>query len=211
MRPLGIPTMADSLKQALLKMALEPEWEAFEFKLQKQNRASSRGDVKLVCRLQKLVLQSRAAKLLAVRRVTQDNQGKKTAGIDGRKSLTPNQRLELAKNLKITGKSKPIRRVWISKPGKDVSRLLGIPTIYDRAAQALVKAALEPEWEAKFEPNSYGSRPGRSCHDAIVAILNTIRYKPKFVLDADFSKCFDKINHQALKRENRNIPENKEG
>ena len=68
----------------------------------------------------------------------------------------------------------------------------------NRALQALVKLALEPEWEARFEPNSYGFRVGRSCHDAIEAIFNTIRYKPKFVLDADISKCFDRINHETL-------------
>ncbi|MGH2413035.1 MAG: group II intron reverse transcriptase, partial [Microcystaceae cyanobacterium] len=72
------------------------------------------------------------------------------------------------------------------------------PTMNDRALQALVKLALEPEWEARFEPNSYGFRPGRSCHDAIGAIFNAIRYKPKFVLDADLSKCFDCIDHKAL-------------
>jgi RNA-directed DNA polymerase len=144
------------------------------------------------------MLQSKAAKLLAVRRVTQDNQGKKTAGVDGIKSLTPEQRLSLALNLKLTGKGKPTRRVWIPKPGTDEKRPLGIPTMYDRATQALVKAALEPEWEAKFEPNSYGFRPGRSCHDAIEAIFNAIKQKSKYVLDADISKCFDKINHLAL-------------
>ncbi|KEI66528.1 reverse transcriptase [Planktothrix agardhii NIVA-CYA 126/8] len=74
----------------------------------------------------------------------------------------------------------------------------GIPTINDRALQALVKLALEPEWEAIFEPNSYGFRPGRSCHDAIEAIFNSIRSKPKFVLDADISKCFDRIDQKAL-------------
>ncbi len=177
-------------------------WKAIEryvFKLQKQiYRASSRGNVKLVRFLQKLMLKSKAAKLLAVRRVTQENQGKKTAGVDGIKSLTPIQRLELANNLKLTGKGSPTRRVWIPKPGKDEKRPLGIPTMYDRALQALVKSALEPEWESKFEPNSYGFRPGRSCHDAIEAIFLAIKHKDKYVLDADISKCFDKINHQAL-------------
>jgi RNA-directed DNA polymerase len=74
----------------------------------------------------------------------------------------------------------------------------GIPTINDRALQALVKLAMEPEWEAKFEPNSYGFRPGRSCQDAIEAIYVNIRLKSKYVLDADISKCFDRINHKAL-------------
>ncbi len=68
----------------------------------------------------------------------------------------------------------------------------------ERATQALAKSALEPEWEAKFEGNSFGFRPGRSAHDAIGAIFNQIRYAPKYVLDADISKCFDRINHQKL-------------
>jgi RNA-directed DNA polymerase len=75
---------------------------------------------------------------------------------------------------------------------------LGIPTIHDRCVQTLVKLGLEPEWEAKFEPNSYGFRPGRSCHDAIEAIFSAIRQKPKFVLDADLEKCFDRIDQSAL-------------
>jgi RNA-directed DNA polymerase len=70
--------------------------------------------------------------------------------------------------------------------------------MHDRAMQALVKAALEPEWESQFEGNSYGFRPGRGCHDAIEAIFLQIRYKPKFVLDADIQKCFDQINQEAL-------------
>ncbi len=118
--------------------------------------------------------------------------------MDGIKSLSPEARIKLAGQLKLTGKSKPTRRVWIPKPGKDEKRPLGIPTIYDRALQALVKNALEPEWEAQFEPNSYGFRPGRSCHDAIWQIKNSIMNKSKFVLDADIAKCFDRINQDAL-------------
>ncbi|MHC5720607.1 MAG: reverse transcriptase/maturase family protein, partial [Nostoc sp.] len=89
-------------------------------------------------------------------------------------------------------------RVWIPKPETLEKRPLGIPTMKDRALQALVKMALEPEWEARFEPNSYGFRPGRSCQDAIEAIFNAISQKPKYVLDADIEKCFDRINHKAL-------------
>jgi RNA-directed DNA polymerase len=89
--------------------------------------------------------------------------------------------------------------MWIPKPGsKGEKRPLSIPTLYDRALQSLVKLALEPEWEALFEPNSFGFRPGRSAHDAIKAIFNTIKFKPKYVLDADIAKCFDKINHKVL-------------
>ncbi len=129
-------------------------------------------------RLQKTLIKSYFNRLLSVRKVTQDNQGKKTAGVDRVKSLNPKQRLELAKNLKLGNRAKPIRRVWIPKPGKDEKRPLGIPVMRDRAVQALAKAALEPEWEAKFEGNSYGFRPGRGAHDAIEAIFNQIRYKP---------------------------------
>ena len=173
--------------------------ERLTFKLQKRiYRASERGDVKAVRKLQKTLINSWSNKVLAVRRVTQDNTGKRTAGVDGIKLLTPKQRIKLVSQLKPTGKSQPTRRVMIPKPGTNESRSLGIPTMYDRALQAVVKAALEPEWEASFEPNSYGFRPGRSCHDAIGAIFNSIRYKAKYVLDADIAKCFDRINHKAL-------------
>jgi RNA-directed DNA polymerase len=169
------------------------------FKLQKRiYRASQRGDTKTVHKLQRLLTSSWSARLLATRRVTQDNQGKKTAGVDGVKNLTPPQRLTLARTLRLRPKAKPTRRVWIPKPGTTEKRGLGIPVMQERATQALVKLALEPEWEARFEPNSYGFRPGRSTHDAIEAIYTTINQKPKFVLDADIAKCFDRINHTAL-------------
>ncbi|WP_207714077.1 reverse transcriptase N-terminal domain-containing protein [Scytonema sp. UIC 10036] len=160
------------------------------FKLQKRiYRASQRGDVKAVRKLQKTLMRSWSAKMLAVRRVTQDNQGKATAGVDGVKKLTPQQRIELMSKLRLNRRAKPTRRVWIPKPGSEEKRPLGIPTMYDRATQALVKLALEPQWEAIFEPNSYGFRPGRSCHDAIGAIFTVIAQKSRYVLDADISKC----------------------
>lgn len=169
------------------------------FKLQKRiYRASLQNDRKKVHELQRLLMKSQSGRLLAVRRVTQDNQGKKTAGIDGVKSLTPKQRLNLSKNLKVEGNASPVRRVEIPKPGSTEKRPLGIPTMRDRATQALVKLALEPEWEAKFEPNSYGFRPGRSCHDAITAIFNAISIQAKSCLDADIAKCFDRIAHEPL-------------
>ncbi len=169
------------------------------FKLQHRiYRASRRGDVKTVHKLQHLVLKSWYAKLLATRRVTQDNRGKRTAGVDGVKALTPPQRLTLAHRLHLPLKAAPVRRVWLPKPGTAEKRPLGIPVMHDRAGQALVKLALEPEWEAKFEPNSYGFRPGRSCHDAIDAIHASITQQDKFILDADIEKCFDRLNHQAL-------------
>lgn len=173
--------------------------ECYVRKLQKRiYLASKEGNVKKVRRLQNTLVNSYNAKLLAVRRVTQDNTGKKTAGVDGIKLLKPPLRFSLANKLKISGKSSPLRRVWIPKPGKVEKRPLGIPTINDRSSQALYKLALEPEWEAKFEPNSYGFRPGRNCHDAIKEIYISISKKPKYILDADIRKCFDRINHQKL-------------
>ena len=179
------------------------DWKRAEivvFSLQKRiYQASLREDVKVVRRLQKLLLRSFYSKAIAVRRVSQDNQGKKTAGIDGVKSLSKKERLELVYSLTaLTGKAKPVRRVLIPKPGKNDLRPLGIPTMEDRARQCLAKLALEPEWEAKFEQNSYGFRPGRSCHDAIQAIFNSLKSKTAYVLDADIAKCFDRINHQYL-------------
>ena len=147
-------------------------------------------------------MKSEAARYLAVRRVTQENLGKKTAGVDGVKSVVPRQRFDMVEQIHPKGWTKqavkPVRRVYIPKPGKTEQRPLGIPTMVERARQALVKLALEPQWEAKFEPNSYGFRPGRSCHDAIEAIFNNIKHKAKYVLDADIAGCFDHISHQAL-------------
>ena len=178
------------------------DWKQIEinvFKLQRRIfRASQSGDVAKVHKLQRLLLRSWSAKVLAVRRISQDNQGKNTAGVDGVKSLNPKQRLNLAENLTLTGKGKALRRVYIPKPGRKEKRGLGIPVMEDRARQALLKLAMEPEWEAKFEPNSYGFRPGRSCHDACGAIFSAIGQKSKWVLDADISKCFDRINHDVL-------------
>ncbi|GHO81941.1 hypothetical protein KSD_97120 [Ktedonobacter sp. SOSP1-85] len=141
---------------------------------------------------------------MAVCRVTQDNQGKKTAGVDGVKALKPAERLVMAARIHPRNwkqqTPQPVRRVWIPKPGKAEQRPLGIPPMIERCKQAQAKAALEPEWEARFEANSYGFRPGRSCHDAIGAIFLCIEHKPKFVLDADIQGAFDHINQEKLQR-----------
>jgi RNA-directed DNA polymerase len=164
-------------------------------------RAARRGDGQRVHRLQRLLLRSWSARCLAVRQVTQDNRGKRTPGVDGIASLTPEERLALAYRLHDLPRwtVDPIRRTYIPKPhNPNEQRGLGIPTRRDRAMQALVKLALAPEWEAQFEPNSYGFRPGRSTHDAIEAIFNHIRLQPKFVYDADIEKGFDRISHDGL-------------
>ena len=104
--------------------------ERYVFKLQKSIYAASRcGDVRRVRKLQRTRRRSWFNRVLAVRRVTQDNQGKKTAGVDGVKSIPPSARLELVGELKLTGKSKPTRRVWIPKPGSEERRPLGIPMV----------------------------------------------------------------------------------
>ena len=184
-----------------------PKLEKHVHRLQKRiYRASQRGETKTVHRLQRLLMSSWSAKCLAVRRVTQDNKGKKTPGCDGVASLEPQERLALVAHLNLDAKPQPIRRVWIPKPGTDEQRPLGIPTLSDRARQALVKLALEPQWEAKFEPNSYGFRPGRSCHDAVIAIFDSIKQCPKYVLDADIAKCFDRIDQEALLKKLNTFP-----
>ena len=116
----------------------------YVYKLQTRIYAASRrGDIKQVRKLQKTLMNSWSCKVLAVRRVTQENRGKKTAGVDGVKSLSPIARMKLVGQLKLTGKSKPTRRVWIPKPGKDEKRPLGIPTMHDRALPRL------PPWKAE--------------------------------------------------------------
>jgi len=161
--------------------------------------ASQLGQKNRMYFLQKCLIRSIHAKLIAVQKVTTLNKGKKTAGVDKLLVTTAEEKLALAKTLQLNGKANPVRRIWVPKPSKTEKRPLGIPTIHDRAKQALCLLALEPQWEAKFEANSYGFRPGRSAHDAIEAIyLNLHHNVEKLVFDADIRKCFDRINHDAL-------------
>ncbi|MBU0511216.1 MAG: group II intron reverse transcriptase/maturase, partial [Chloroflexi bacterium] len=170
------------------------------FRLQRRiYRAASRGDFKRVHSLQRLLLRSWSARCLAVRQVSQDNRGKRTPGVDGVASLTIRERCRMVDQLKdLDSDPDAIRRIYIEKPQSTELRPLGIPTMFDRARQALVKLVLEPEWEAQFEPNVYGFRPGRCQHDAIQSIFNFVRLKPKWCWDADIEKCFDKIAHAPL-------------
>lgn len=164
-------------------------------------RASKEGDHRKVKSLQKLMLRSRANALLSVRRTTQINVGKNTPGVDKLVVKTPQARSRLVDHISSyqPWKAKPARRVYIPKSNGKL-RPLGIPTVKDRAMQAIVKNALEPYWEARFEATSYGFRPGRSCHDAIARTYNTVRpgLRRKYVLDADIEGAFDAIWHSKL-------------
>jgi RNA-directed DNA polymerase len=168
-------------------------------------KAQKNGNTRLVRKLQKLLLSSKAAKLLAIRQVTQLNIGRRTAGVDGKKALEPSQRLALyevlVKNWK-QWKHQPLKRVYIPK-ADGTKRGLGIPTISDRAYQCLIKYALEPAAEAMFNARSYGFRPGRSCHDVQKLLFSNLNGGKanglsKRILELDIEKCFDKIDHKFL-------------
>ena len=182
------------------KIWLKTDWSMIREAVLKQQNEIYRltNDGEDVLQLQMQLINSPFAKMLAVRRVAHDNQGKKTGGADGIKSLNSTQKFKLAASLQVDGQSGPIRRVWIPKPGTNEQRPLGIPNMGDRAKQALVKLALEPQWEAKFEPTSYGFRPARQAHDAVWQLWNSLHRAPKWVLDADLEKCFDRIHHEWI-------------
>jgi len=171
--------------------------------------AKVKGDVKGMESLQRLLTSSRAAKLLAIRKVGQENSGRKTPGIDGVVSKSDRDRVRLFKDgLSLKDYVPlPVRRVFIPKAnGKQ--RPLGIPAMKDRVMQCLVKLALEPEWEAVFEPRSYGFRPGRSVQDAAAAVKHglggeggghqTKGVRCRWVLDADIKSFFDEIDHDVI-------------
>jgi RNA-directed DNA polymerase len=188
------------------------DWRQIDWRQAEQNvrrlrqrifTASKAGDLVRVRRLQALMLRSRSNTLVSVRRVTERNAGRLTAGVDGEVALTPKAKAELVDRVACSRepfKALPVRRVYIPKPGGK-KRPLGIPVIADRVHQARVVNALEPEWEARFEPKSYGFRPGRGCHDAIEAIFQVAKGKSprrRWVLDADLAGAFDRIGHDHL-------------
>lgn len=188
------------------------DWDAIDWRAHEDNVARLRRRIFTATReqdwatvrsLQKMMLRSWSNTLVSVRQVTQRNAGRRTAGIDGEVALTSSQRAEVAVRVHRSRSSwdpVPVRRVHIPKAnGKQ--RPLGIPVLMDRCHQARVRTALEPEWEARFEPRSYGFRPGRGCADAIGSLyvtLNGPRAQRVWILDADLSAAFDRINHDHI-------------
>jgi RNA-directed DNA polymerase len=185
------------------------DWDAIDWRVvedtvrrlrQRIFTASQAGDLKKVRNLQRLMLRSRANALLSVRRVTEINAGRKTAGIDGEVVLLSQIKAELATWMQrhwLSWTPRPVKRVFIPKANGKL-RGLGIPVVVDRCLQALATAALEPEWEARFEPRSYGFRPGRGCQDAIQSAYVTARgatCRRTWVLDADLAAALDASSH----------------
>ena len=196
------------------------DWDAADWRVHEDNvrrlrqrifKATQAGDWAKVRSLQKLMLRSRSNTLVSVRRVTQLNAGRTTAGVDGEVALSSSDRARLADRAhqtRSTWNALPVKRVFIPK-SDGRQRPLGIPVILDRVHQMRTKNALEPEWEARFEPRSYGFRPGRSCQDAIEAIywtLNGKHTRRQWILDADLKAAFDKIDHSHLLRQLEGFP-----
>jgi RNA-directed DNA polymerase len=174
-------------------------------------RAEQQKEYRKVRKLQRLLLRSKANLLLSIRKATQENIGKRTPGVDGYTALSSRERDELYQQLKkkniFQHHPKPAKRTYISKKNGKL-RPLGIPTIKDRVYQNIMKNALEPQWEARFEPISYGFRPKRSTHDAISNIFNKINAnsKKKWIFEGDFKGCFDHLSHEWILKQVSTIP-----
>jgi RNA-directed DNA polymerase len=189
------------------------DWDGIDWRVHEQNvirlrrrifTATREQDWATVRSLQKLMLRSWSNTLVSVRRVTQRNAGRRTAGIDGEVVLSSPERADMAGRVhrsRASWNPMPVRRVYIPKSGNGKQRKLrplGIPVLMDRCHQARVRSALEPEWEARFEPRSYGFRPGRSCADAIGALYITLNgpgAQRVWILDADLSAALDVVSH----------------
>ena len=183
-------------------------WKQFRrslFRLQRRvYKAVRAGDRRRARSLQKLILKSTSARLLAIRQVTQLNAGKRTAGVDGKSSLTFKERFALGDQLRRNvnnWRHQGLREIPIPKKNGKI-RLLKVPTMADRAWQCLAKYALEPAHEATFHAKSYGFRPGRSAHDAqkllFLNLSSRVNGIEKRVIELDIEKCFDRISHRTI-------------
>ncbi len=193
---------------SVTEIILKEEWDKIDwievetsiFQLQKRiYKASISENIPALRRLQKLLLSSRRAKLLAVKQVFElpAREGA-IAGIDGVKDLSSRQCWDLARDLEISPKCSAPRRLYLAELGGKEGDPLKVPTMFDRAVQALILLALEPEWEARFDPNSYAYRPGRSLHDALKAIWLAIAPQPQYFLTVDLAFCFNEVNYLLL-------------
>ena len=168
------------------------------------------GNSRKVRDLQRMLVRSPSALKLAIKRVTQTNKGRRTPGIDGQIVISNAQRGKLFVKLKNRNinkhKPKPTFRTYIPKRNGKM-RSLGIPTIIDRVYQELIRMALEPQWEVRFEPISYGFRPARRVHDAMERIFFDVHNR-KFthVFEGDFKACFDTLSHDFILKQLKGFP-----
>nr|YP_009308812.1 putative reverse transcriptase [Toxarium undulatum]AOS86555.1 putative reverse transcriptase [Toxarium undulatum] len=192
-------------------------WSQVEFRVKRYQtriyKASKDNNKRKVRCLQKRLLNSFDAKMMAVRQATTLTKSKKTLGVDKNIFVTDVQKGKLVQKLKLDRKTIPIKQLYLNKPERKEKRLQSIPIIKDRAKQALCLLILEPEWEARFEPNSYGFRPGRSGHDAIESIFVNLQKNSgnydyhNHILYININKCLGKIDHNYLITKLGTIPE----
>jgi RNA-directed DNA polymerase len=165
----------------------------------RMDRATPRGEVRGARQLQTRLVQSWSARLVAVRRISQDHRGKKTAGVDGGQLLTPAERWRLATVSRLDGNAPPRRRTWRPQAGSAEKRPRGLPTPGERARQTGVRHAWEPAWEAKRSPHPSGCRPGRSCGEALGARFIALQAPPQYALTAASHKGVERLDHAALR------------
>ena len=190
------------------------DWNKSERYVDKQQKriykAEVNKDKRKVRNIQRMLTNSRAVVVVAVRRVTETNKGRRTPGIDGFRALTDKEKGELVDKILTMDiykhKPKPTLRRYIPKKGGKL-RALGIPTIIDRVYQEIVRIILEPQAEANFEPTSYGFRPKRGVYDAIERIFRNIKDDNWcWVFEGDFQSCFDNLSHDFILRQLKGFP-----